>query len=316
MVELDQPSNHLTISGRGREARRMGRQRNKKGAPSKAERGRPQKRGPRGTGRWGRITSTSLRILAVPLVVMAFPLAIAAAFLAMSLLGQSSEPEELKAAIVDQLALTEPNPSFSETATELLQGVGYTVDYYPGEQVTVDFYRNLPEHGYDLIVLRNHSARRPDVLASRLPDEAALFTSEDYNSDEYVDDQNALRLVKVRYLDSEEVFFGVRSDFITSSMKGRFDGTTIVLMGCNGLTTTRTAAAFIEKGARAVVGWSDLVSAGHTDEATERLVQHLVVDRLTLGEAVQRTNAEVGPDPAYGSVLRVYPESAAVETVR
>jgi len=247
---------------------------------------------------------------------MALPLAVAAAFLAMSLLGQSSEPKELRAAIVDQLALTEPNPSFAEEATRTLQGAGYTVDYYPGEQVTVEFYRDLPTHNYDLIVLRNHAARRPDVLASKLPDEAALFTSEAYNSDEYVDDQNALRLVKVRYPDSDEVFFGVRSDFITSSMKGRFDGTTIVLMGCNGLTTSRTAEAFVEKGAKAVVGWSELVSASHTDEATERLLEHLVVDGQTLEEAVEKTMADVGPDPAYGSVLRVYPPEAAASTIR
>jgi hypothetical protein len=262
------------------------------------------------------MASTAVRILAVPLVIAAFPLAIAAAFLAMSLMGQPSEPKELRAAIVDQLALTEPNPSFSESATELLQGAGYTVDYYPGEQVTVDFYRGLPVNGYDLIIFRNHAARRPDVLASRLPDEAALFTSEAYSRDKYVDEQNTLRLIKASYPGGDEVFFGIRSDFITSSMKGRFHDTTIVLMGCNGLTTSATAEAFIEKGARAVVGWSDLVSAGHTDEATERLIQHLVVDRLTLGEAVEKTTAELGPDPAYGSVLRVYPESAAVETVR
>ena len=294
----------------------MGERKRTRSAPPRADKGRPQRRGPRGTGRWGKMASTAVRILAVPLVIAAFPLAIAAAFLAMSLMGQSSEPKELRAAIVDQLALTEPNPSFSETATRTLQGAGYTVDYYPGEQVTVDFYRELPTHNYDLIVLRNHAARRPDVLASRLPDEAALFTSEAYSRDKYVDEQNTLRLIKASYPGGDEVFFGIRSDFITSSMKGRFHDTTIVLMGCNGLTTSATAEAFIEKGARAVVGWSDLVSAGHTDEATERLIQHLVVDRLTLGEAVQRTNAEVGPDPAYGSVLRVYPESAAVETVR
>jgi hypothetical protein len=126
----------------------------------------------------------------------------------------------------------------------------------------------------------------------------------------------SLRLVKVSYPGSDEVFFGVRSDFITSSMKGRFDGTAIVLMGCNGLTTTRTAEAFIEKGAKAVVGWSELVSASHTDEATERLLEHLVVDGLTVGEAVEKTTAELGPDPAYGSVLRVYPPEAAASTIR
>jgi hypothetical protein len=265
---------------------------------------RPTKRSLWSRRQWGIVFSlAALAVAAAIAVPLVFP-------------RGSHEPSSPRAAIVDQLSLTEPNPDFAQTATSILEPAGYSVDYYPGEQVTVDFYRDLPEHGYDLIVLRNHAARRPDVLASRLPDEAALFTSETYNKDKYVEDQNALRLVKVRYPDSDEVFFGVRSDFITSSMKGRFNGTAIVLMGCNGLTTSRTAEAFVEKGAKAVVGWSDLVSAGHTDEATERLIQHLVVDRLTLGEAVQRTNTEVGPDPAYGSVLRVYPESAAVETVR
>ena len=310
MVELDQPSNRLTISGRGREARRMGRQRNKKGAPSKAEKGRPSRRG--SSYRSGRL---GVRF-ALALLALSIPLAIGVAVLVMSRQGASSEPEDLRAAIVDQLSLTEPNPDFAEEVTDMLEGAGYTVDYYPGEQVTVDFYRDLPEHGYDLIVLRNHAARRPDVLASRLPDEAALFTSEAYDRDKYAEDQDALRLVKVRYPDSDEVFFGVRSDFITSSMKGRFDGTTIVLMGCNGLTTSRTAEAFVEKGAKAVVGWSELVSASHTDEATERLLEHLVVDGQTLEEAVEKTMADVGPDPAYGSVLRIYPPEAAASTIR
>jgi hypothetical protein len=265
---------------------------------------RPTKRSLWSRRRWRVVFSlTALAIAAAIAVPLIFP-------------RGSHELSSPRAAIVDQLSLTEPNPDFAQTATSILEQAGYSVDYYPGEQVTVDFYRELPTHNYDLIVLRNHAARRPDVLASRLPDEAALFTSEAYDRNKYVEDQDTLRLVKVRYPDSEEVFFGVRSDFITSSMKGRFDGTTIVLMGCNGLTTSRTAEAFIEKGARAVVGWSDLVSAGHTDEATERLIQHLVVDRLTLGQAVQKTNAEVGPDPAYGSVLQIYPPEAAASTIR
>ena len=265
---------------------------------------RPTKRSLSSRGRWGIVFSLAALAVAVAIAV---PLVF---------MRGSQEPSSPRAAIVDQLSLTELNPDFAEEVTDMLEGAGYTVDYYPGEQVTVDFYRELPTHNYDLIVLRNHAARRPDVLASRLPDEAALFTSEAYSRDKYVDEQNTLRLIKASYPGGDEVFFGIRSDFITSSMKGRFHDTTIVLMGCNGLTTSATAEAFIEKGARAVVGWSDLVSAGHTDEATERLIQHLVVDRLTLGEAVEKTTAELGPDPAYGSVLRVYPESAAVETVR
>jgi hypothetical protein len=223
-----------------------------------------------------------------------------------AVLSRSAEPA-LRAAIVDQLALTSPNPAFGETARDLLERDGYAVQYYPGEEVTVDFYRHLPAQGYDLIIFRVHAARRPDVLRSSLPDEAALFTSEPYSASTHVEDQDALRLVKVRYAEEDaQVYFGIRSDFITDSMEGNFGGATIVLMGCNGLTTSRTAEAFIEKGARAVIGWTDLVSAEHSDEATERLLEHLVVDKEDTADAVTKTMAEVGPDPAFHSILRVY----------
>ena len=239
-------------------------------------------------------------------VVLAFGVAASLAVVAFLALGLQRAPAGPKAAIVDQLSLTEPNPAFVETETGVLRDAGYAVDYYPGDQVTVDFYRNLPTHGYDLIIFRNHAARRPDSLAARLPDEAALFTSETYDANKYVDEQDDLRLVKVSYPGGGDVFFGIRSDFITSSMKGKFDGTTIVLMGCNGLTTSRTAEAFVEKGAKAVVGWSELVSASHTDDATEHVVEHLVRDKESADQAVAEAMSEVGPDPVYGSKLLVY----------
>lgn len=43
-----------------------------------------------------------------------------------------------KAAIVDQLSLTYPNQTFTQTATNTLKQAGYSVDYYPGEEVTVE----------------------------------------------------------------------------------------------------------------------------------------------------------------------------------
>jgi hypothetical protein len=63
-----------------------------------------------------------------------------------------------RAAIVDHLSLTEPNPAFADRATGVLEEAGYAVDYYPGEQVTVDFYRELPSRGYEMLILRVHSA--------------------------------------------------------------------------------------------------------------------------------------------------------------
>jgi NAD(P)-dependent dehydrogenase (short-subunit alcohol dehydrogenase family) len=95
--------------------------------------------------------------------------------------------------------------------------------------------------------------------------------------------------------------------FIKSSAKGKFQGTTIILMGCDGLKSDAMAEAFVQKGAKAVVAWDGLVSPQHTDAAIERLLQHLLKDGLTLQEAVAQTMAEVGPDPSYESVLRLYP---------
>lgn len=250
------------------------------------------------------------------LALLALGVAAAAAFLLPAAFGRARGPQSPKAAIVDQLSLTRPNTAFGATATAILEGAGYEVDYYPGEEVTVDFYRNLPGRGYDLLVLRNHSARRPNILASRLPDEAALFTAEPYDRERYVDDQDTLRLVKVSYDVGEEVFFGVRSDFVTSSMRGDFDGAVIILMGCNGLTTDRVAAAFVGKGAKAVIGWSDLVSDTHTDEATESLLRHLVGDGETIGGAVEAASDDVGPDSTYGSSLKLYPPQAAALSLR
>jgi len=276
------------------------------------------------------MAGTAVRILAVPLVIAAFPLAIAAAFLAMSLMGQSSEPKELRAAIVDQLALTEPNPSFSESATELLQGAGYTVDYYPGEQVTVDFYRDLPTHKYDLLVLRAHTARfeeesltltdpvrRQEVLDA-FGQDVFFFTAEPYDKTKYVEEREKFRLFAVRYRAAygDERFFGVTPYFIESSMRGDFDGATIIMMGCDGLLFDNTPKALVERGAKAVIGWDALVSAAETDAATERLLQHLAVEGLPLGEAIAKTMADVGTDPSYGASLRVYPRDAASLAVR
>lgn len=49
-----------------------------------------------------------------------------------------NQPSQLKAAIVDHLSLTFPNQTFKETATNTLTVAGYTVDYYPGEEVNVE----------------------------------------------------------------------------------------------------------------------------------------------------------------------------------
>lgn len=215
-------------------------------------------------------------------------------------------PSPLTAAIIDQLDATQPNPAFAEAATETLEATGYTVDYYPGEEVTVDFYRNLPQHNYDLILFRVHStaviSRGEEAVSS-----VSLFTNEPYSESKYYDEQVAGNVGFASYYDDGPQVFGITAGFIESSMNGRFDKTVIIMMGCDGLKNDRAAQAFLNRGASSFISWSDFVLADHTDTATQRLLQHLLVEELPLSEAVARTNGEVGPDPVYGAELRYRP---------
>lgn len=208
-----------------------------------------------------------------------------------------------KAAIVDHLSLFEPNPTFNQTASTILEEAGFTVDYYPAEKVTVESYRNLPSHDYGLIILRVHSAIDPKTTA------LALFTSELYNKNDHYFEQLAGQVGGAQISQGDHIYFGVGPLFVLQCVKGSFHNTIIIMMSCNGLTYTQMAEAFIKKGAKAYISWSDSVLASHTDKATIHLLQHLITEKQTIKKAVSETMEEVGPDPESGSILQYYPDS-------
>jgi hypothetical protein len=215
---------------------------------------------------------------------------------------------ELRAAIVDQLSLTFPNQTFIETAASTLTRAGYTVDYFRGEKVTVEFYRNLPTHNYSLIILRVHSAAAALEGKEFVETPVSFFTSEDYSQTRYVQEQLTDQLLIGSYsMPQPPYYFGITPKFVTTSMKGAFQNTAVVMMGCEGLNNTRMAEAFIEKGAKVYVGWTSSVSASYTDQATAHLLQHLIAEKQTIKQAVDNTIEEVGPDQTYNSQLIYYP---------
>lgn len=284
--------------------RREAKRRSKKGSPSQAQEGASDKRTGRRPRRGADFRDKVAILIAVailvPIVVFTFLNFYRSAEQSADLTtaGSASPP---KAVIVDQLSLTQPNPAFAEAAASMLEGAGYAVDYYPGEEVTVEFYRNLASHDYQLIVLRAHSGIGSETGY------VSLFTSEPYSDTRYLEEQRTGRFGRARYYEGGEAYFGINPEFIEWSMRGRFDKTVIIMMGCWGLTWTDMAEAFIERGAKTVASWDGLVLASHTDAATERLLQHLLIDGVTIQEAVTQTMAELGPDPWYGSTLLVYP---------
>ena len=226
------------------------------------------------------------------------------------LLGGSDEPPgPPTAAIVDQLSLTAPNPEFAEEATALLEEAGYEVDYFPGEEVTVDFYRELPTHGYDLVLLRAHAAGT-DFGDDEKTSDVTLFTSEAV-SEKYGKEQRS-RLVRgvgytAQQMEAGDLLFGIPPAFVEHAMHGDFDGATVVLMGCDVLRAENMAQAFVERGADTVVGWDRTVSASHTDAATLSMLRHMFDEELSAQDAAEAAMAEVGPDPYWEAEFLSYP---------
>jgi len=224
----------------------------------------------------------------------------------------------MKAAIVDQIGLWHPNRGFIERASRYLTEAGFDVEVYEGEEVTIELYKTLPTKGYRLIILQTHSSsdlQLPDgTISSANP--VFLCSSEPYGERKYFYEQmtNQVRGVELPY-ESSIVLFSIGPKFVRQSMAGHFDDALIIIGGCQGLSTLHLAEALIGRGASAVISWDGWVDLSHNDEAIVRLLQALIADRLTVGQAVERTMSEVGPDPTYGSVLTYFPQERGGHTI-
>ena len=255
----------------------------------------------------------SNRQLAYSIIVVSIILAVGS-FLILSYsenIPESSSTTPYRAAIVDQLSQSLPNQTFITEATLILETANFTVDYYPADMVTVDLYRKLPIHRYDLIILRVHSAIGDPTED---PDSFALFTSETYSTSKYQYEQLADTVEHVKHLINNESYFGINSDFVKMSMHGDFSNTAVIAMGCYGTTYESMAKAFIEKGALVYFGWNDLVDITHSDTATLCLLTQLLTQRQTIYDAIQNTVNEVGSDPTYNSNLLCYGPTNAEQT--
>ena len=204
------------------------------------------------------------------------------------------------AVIVDQLEQSHPNPQFIEQATHLLEQAGYHVVYVPAKEVTVDFYRYLPAQQFDIILLRNHASASAvnDAGETVVEDSVSLSTSEPI-SDKYPTERNARRLGAFEPEGEDALYFSIRWDFFKHDSVGEFNDAVIVMMGCEGLRVNKTAHTFLEKGAQSVIGWSDLVSAAHMDQATLYLLEQWLAQEKPLINAVANTRINIGNDPHF-----------------
>jgi len=267
----------------------------------------------------------SRKNLTYGIVIVAFILICIVTYSYLSPSNSSSPPDELvsEAAIVDHLSFREEtkNETFKNLSTSILETTGFNVTYFPGESITVNFYRTLFSHNYGLIVLRVHSAMIGDS------EDLGLFTSELLDESKYsnpgapyYDDVVNNRTVKAYFPeDPATQYFAVSPGFVEKY--GNFQNTTIIIMGCDGLKYDSMAEAFRRKGAKVCIGWNGLVSTTHTDHATTHLLQHLTQGN-TIKEAVEKTMEEVGPETTYFqnqgyySILKYYLTTAGNHTIQ
>jgi hypothetical protein len=221
----------------------------------------------------------------------------------------SSVPGEPRAAIIDQLSssrLTNSsryvNQTFVDDTKALLSMRFSKVDYY-SDNATVDNYKTLSSMGYKLIIWRAHSALDESKYV-------AISTSErdgSRNYDQYSNDQ--LKLCNIT--GDPILYFAITPKFVTECMTGRFDDTVIILMSCNGLKENYygTAEAFVEKGAKVFISWDGWINESDNDGATTLLLQHLINENNTVGEAINKIPqyvSEWGP-----SKLDFYPKTVS-----
>jgi hypothetical protein len=215
-----------------------------------------------------------------------------------------------KAAIIDQLSISDPDPFFIKAATYILEMANFTVKYYPREQVMIELYKDLATYDYGLIIFRVHSGREPVTF---------FFSGEPYNTTEYFPEQWNDQIGQCQVPDETLTHFSIRPLFVKYAMKGSFYKTVIIAMGCASLRTTEMAQAFIEKGAAAYIGWNASLTAFYGDLATLSVIKHLLLENQTVEEAVDAAMIEVGPCPTNKSgttsILSVYPSSSQNYTI-
>ena len=201
----------------------------------------------------------------------------------------------VKVAYIDPLHAE--NPGFYEDIHALFSGERYVFEPSLGENVTVEHLRRIPK-GYDLIILRVHSTVNDEMVW--------FFTGEEYSQDKYVLEQLADEVHPARPSLGSRRLFAVGADFVNHFMKDRFRGSTVLVMGCDGIRSTDLAQAFIDNGAELYISWDGPVTLGHTDLAFSCLLRAMIEEEMSPEDAMIYAINIVGRDPDYNSSLSCF----------
>jgi len=218
-----------------------------------------------------------------------------------------------RAVIMDQLSDEIPNENFQIKAIKIFEDAGFEVDLVESQNITVDFYKNLPSMNYDYIVLRSHAVPQEN---SDTP--VVLFTGEQYSTEQYITEQlwgHVMRAAPVgfseysanvpqdnwmvvndtyKYFDQPvkhdtygiNEFFAISPKLVDELMVGEFPSSIILLGGCGTLSNHSMAKSLIKRGASTVVGWDNLVGSLDNDRALLAILKDTVTNKVDIEDAV------------------------------
>lgn len=199
-----------------------------------------------------------------------------------------------RVAIVDAIGVTKPNPEFLKSVKEVLEKTGLKVDVYEGKNVTIDLLRNIG--GYGLIILRVHSAIDPKYGF------LYLFSAEEFDETEYEDkfsEEKRFGAIREGVTFENERYFALRADLLGYLRPDGLNGSTIILMGCNGTGSKHALNRLFERGVKSVIAWDGYVDLEYTDKITLNLIKVVYEGGLKFSDAVKKIMEENGPDPIY-----------------
>lgn len=233
---------------------------------------------------WRKNLLKNRKLIAIPMISVAMIVLVSVVSFTFF---QTPSRFSLNAAIVDQLEEHFQNTTFVETATNILNNAGFNTTYYESKAVNITFYGELAKKDYGIILLRSHSALRYDNST------VDLFTSEIFNNQSYRQMWADGYLAEGKYLfeqNSNTTYFAVTSKFI-ENLEGTFPRSIVIAMGCWSLKpeTDQMAQAFLDKGAEAYIGWTNIILPKDTDRETINLLQMLVNQDKPIAQAVSQT---------------------------
>lgn len=171
---------------------------------------------------------------------------------------------------------------FGDKLTPLFQSKGWHPFYFKDADVSVARLRNMSMFG--VIYIHTHGGDRGKLGLSFSSGEKAIIP---YADNSIGRDWVNQRIIRVRPIDKNDYYWGIRKGFIDfySKERGTYPNSLVVINACHGFETSEFADVFRSNGVSTYVGWKGVVWSDVGGRASEQFFKALLNEKKLTGEA-------------------------------